>query len=78
MILGIRCWRSNIKLRLFGYELRRILRDVESFGKQRTCHPQGEYVLVSRSGPSYTGQEVGGALKVMALIGGVEELAAIQ
>jgi hypothetical protein len=42
---------------------------VERFGEHRSCHHQGEYVLVGRVWLPYVGQEVGGALNVVELIG---------
>jgi hypothetical protein len=60
------------------YEPRRILEVVQHFVKYCTCHPQGNYVLVRPSWASYIEQEVGGALDVMELIGGAEELLAVH
>jgi hypothetical protein len=50
---------------------------VQCFGKWYSCHPQGEHVLVGQYWLSYLGQGVCGALNVLELIGGAEELATV-
>jgi hypothetical protein len=42
----------------FGDEPRRMLRNVQSFDKHCSSHPQGEYVLIDNSGQPHIGQAV--------------------
>jgi hypothetical protein len=55
-----------------------MLQVIQRFGKHRSCHLQGEYILVGRFWRPYIGQAVGGQWDVTNMIVGAEERAAIQ
>jgi hypothetical protein len=53
--VGVHCITSA-----FGVELCRMLRIIQRFDKQCSCHLQGECVVVGHFWKPYIGQEVGG------------------
>lgn len=56
----------------------RMLRAVQHFGKNCSCHFQGKYVLDGHFCHVCVGQRLGKVLNVMTMIGGADEDAATQ